>query len=63
MKDLDITELCALQGLLIRYRSELLRTEQDNVTFGDDELLTKEITAVENALNVVTDDIAYRANH
>lgn len=43
MKDLDIMELCTLQALLIRYRHELIVHEQDNVAFGDDELLTKEI--------------------
>lgn len=60
MKDLDIMELCQLQGLLFRYREELLRSEQDNVTFGDEELLTEEIRSVESALRVITDDIKYR---
>ena len=63
MKDLDITELCELQALLIRYRHELIIREQDNVAFGDAELLTKEIGAMTAALDVVVDDITYRANN
>lgn len=63
MKDLDITELCELQALLIRYRHELILHEQDNVAFGDDELLTKEIGAMTAALDVVINDITYRASN
>lgn len=63
MKDLDITELCELQALLIRYRHELILREQDNVAFGDDELLTKEIGAMTAALDVIVDDITYRASN
>ena len=63
MKDLDIMELCTLQALLIRYRHELIVHEQDNVAFGDDELLTKEIGAMTAALDVVVDDITYRASN
>lgn len=63
MKDLDITELCELQALLIRYRHELIVHEQNNIEFDSGELLTKEIGAVTEALNVVMDDITYRAGN
>ncbi len=49
MKELDIMELCTLQALLIRYKREL-----------DDEN-TDEISILENALDIVMDDIATHA--
>lgn len=49
MKDLDIMDLCALQALLIRYGNAI---DREN---------TREITIIANALNVIMDDIAYRA--
>lgn len=45
MRELDIMELCTLQALLIRYKSEI---DAENTT---------ELTALENALNIVVDDI------
>lgn len=49
MRELDIMELCTLQALLIRYKSEI---DAENTT---------ELIALENALNIVVDDIACRA--
>lgn len=49
MKDLDIMDLCTLQSLLIRYGNAM------------DKEYTSEIAIIANALNVIMDDIAHRA--
>lgn len=62
MTPLDITELCELQALLIRYRHEMMNNQDDEVfTHGkEDEELAECIGSLSDALDVVMDDIRSR---
>lgn len=62
MTPLDITELCELQALLIRYRHEMIKNQDDEVFVHgkEDEELAECIATLSDALDVVMDDIRSR---
>lgn len=63
MKDLDIMELCKLLELLVRYKHQMLLSQNDNFETGcgADAELDNAIESISAAMDVVMDDIHYHS--